>query len=69
VLFTSEQGPWTVTFDSGSPLPQSSYSGNRGQSNGGVLNGTVGNTYKYTSCCTPPNKPQACEDPDIIIDS
>ena len=69
VLFTSDEGSWTVTFDGSSPLPQPSYSGNSGQSNGGVLNGTVGNTYKYTSCCTPSGGTQSCEDPDIIIDS
>jgi hypothetical protein len=68
VLFTSDQGSWTVTFDSGTPLPQASYSGNQGASAGGVLNGTVGTTYKYTSCCTKSGT-TTCQDPDIIIDS
>jgi hypothetical protein len=69
VNFTSDQGAWSVTFDSGSPLPQSSYSGAKNISAGGVINGTVGTTYKYTSCCTPDGGSQSCVEPDIVIDS
>jgi len=69
VNFTSDHGPWSITFDSTSPLPNTSYSGAQGASAGGVLNGTVGATFKYTSCCTPPGGTQSCQDPDIIIDA
>jgi plastocyanin len=69
VNFTSDQGAWTVTFDNGSPLPNTSYSGAKNASSGGVVSGTVGTTYKYTSCCTPNGGTQSCQDPDIVIDS
>jgi hypothetical protein len=69
VNFISDHGAWTVTFDSGSPLPNTSYSGAQGASSGGVVSGTVGNTYKYTSCCTPNGGTQSCQDPDIVIDA
>jgi hypothetical protein len=70
VNFISDKGPWTVTFDSGSPLPQTSYGAGDNQSQGGTVNGTVGQTYKYTSCCTPEGgTTKNCQDPDIVIDS
>ena len=70
VNFTSDKGAWTVTFDNNtSPLPNTSYSGAKDASGGGVVSGTIGQTYKYTSCCTPTGGSQSCQDPDIVIDS
>ncbi len=70
VTFTSNQGAWRVTFENNSsPLPKTSYSGAKGTSDGGVVNGTAGKTYKYTSCCTPDGGKQSCQDPEIVIDS
>ena len=69
VNFTSDHGAWTVAFDNNtSPLPNTSYSGAKNGSSGGVISGTVGTTYKYSSCCTPNGSPQSCKDPDIVID-
>src|ERR1700686_5503625 len=67
--FTSHQGAWTVTFDSGSPLPNSTYSGAKDESCGGLVNGIVGTTYKYKSCCSVNGGTPVCVDPDIVIDS
>jgi hypothetical protein len=68
VNFTSDQGAWTVAFDNTSPLPNTSYSGAQNATGGGVINGTVGTTFKYTSCCTVGGT-RTCQDPDIVIDS
>jgi hypothetical protein len=68
VYFTSDQGAWTVNFANGSPLPNTSYSGAKDASSGGVVKGNVGATYKYTSCCSPNGTPN-CQDPDIVIDA
>ena len=67
--FTSDKGAWTVTFDSGSPLPNTSYSGAKDVSSGGVVSGTQGTTYKYKSCCSVNGGTPSCVDPDIVIDS
>jgi hypothetical protein len=70
VKFTSDHGAWSVTFDNNTtPLPKTSYSGAKDTSDGGVISGVIGTTYKYTSCCTPDGGTQSCQDPDIVIDS
>ena len=71
VDFTSDQGAWTVAFDNNvSPFPiGSAFSGDKGASQGGIIEGNVDQRYKYTSCCTPDGGATACLDPDIVIDS
>ena len=70
VNFTSHKGAWTVTFDNNTtPLPSATYSGAKDASSGGVINGTVGTTYKYKSCCSTNGGTPVCVDPDIVIDS
>jgi hypothetical protein len=68
VNFTSDQGSWSVSFDKGTPLPQSSYNGAIHASSGGIIDGAVGQTYKYTSSCTVNGQTKSV-DPDIIIDA
>lgn len=44
-------GPWTITFENGTPFNENTYKvpkGGSGGSTGGPLPGTEGKTYRYT---------------------
>ena len=80
-IATGNGGPWTITFDKastapstyavapGSPLSQSTYTIAQGASHGstgGLINGSVGNTYGYNVRDANGN---VTDDPDVDVES
>jgi hypothetical protein len=73
VTFDSDKGSWSVDFGSAANSPFTpiyQFNGAQDTPQSGTVTGAPSTTpYKYTSCCTPSGGSQACQDPDIVIDS